>query len=83
MSVGEDGGHETWAANTNAVAYYQIDCDNAYEKVEPFLGHDVIFIGDANADADDDDDVVIGCPGWDTVSAPSKDDRGGMYHVGY
>ncbi|MCL4198491.1 MAG: integrin alpha [Phycisphaerales bacterium] len=84
MSVGESGGHETWAAIANSAAYYRIECENDYAKASPWLGRSLTFIGDLDNDADDDDEILIGCPGWDTTDVANgadPDDRGGVYMI--
>jgi len=82
MNVGENGGHLTWAANSDNVAYYRIDCDPAYRKYTPQLGRSIAFIGDADDDANSNDEFVVGCPGWDTTTYPTDpDDRGAIYMI--
>jgi len=84
MTHGMNGGHEIRAANTDKVAYYQILCHNDYRKYAPQLGRSAVFIGDADGATGNNDEFVIGCPGWDTTTYPSSaDDRGGVYMIAH
>ncbi len=79
LSPGENGDHKLWEAIADSAAYYRIHCD--YQRLSPWLGRSISFIGDLNDDADEDDEILIGCPGWDTVTPPDEDDRGGVYLI--
>jgi len=79
---GEEGDHATWAAVANSAAYYRIHCDAAYRKYAPQLGRSIAFIGDADGAANNNDEFVIGCPGWDHNTYPDPaDDRGCIYMI--
>lgn len=85
MSVGPNGGHETWAASA-AVASYHIDCHDNYRKQNPWFGRSIAFIGDLEDESPYNDEILIGCPGWDTTTYPFTppdlpDDRGGVYMI--
>ena len=84
MDPGENGGHLTWAAIADSAAYYRIICNDAHRKYAPQLGRAIAFIGDADGDTENDDEFVIGCPGWDTTTYPdAADDRGGVYMIAH
>jgi len=82
FAPGEEGDHATWAAVANSAAHYRIICDEDFRKYNPQLGRSIVFIGDANVVANDNDDFIIGCPGWDHNTYPaSADDRGCIYMI--
>ncbi len=83
MSVGKNGGHITWAAIADSSAYYRIDCGATYNKSAPELGRSIAFIGDADGATNSNDEFIIGSPGWDYATYPTKDDRGGIYMIAH
>lgn len=79
VSPGPNGDHLSWAAIANSAAYYQLQCHNDYAKKNPSLGRSIVFLHDGSSN---DDDFIIGCPGWDTTNVPggaAPDDLGGIY----
>ncbi len=76
---GPDGSHWSWAAVGDSAGYYRLECHNDYAKKNPSLGRSIVFLHDIGGN---NDDFIIGCPGWDTTDVPGgadPDDRGGVY----
>lgn len=77
MTPGKNGDHETWGAIAYSAAYYRIHCDEAYKKPLPQLGRSIVYLRDGT----NDDDFIVGCPGWDTTTYPDVNDLGGIYMI--
>ncbi|MCC6907458.1 MAG: FG-GAP repeat protein [Phycisphaerales bacterium] len=86
VAAGPSGDQVSWTAGDYA-AYYRIKClAGTYDNESPYLGRSVMFLGDVDGDAESDDEVMFGAPGWDTSyygSGIPADDWGCVYLVCY
>lgn len=82
ITVGPDGDHLTWDCENACAEYFRLDCGNAYAKMNPHLGEAIAFVGNVDGDLNGNDDIMIGCPGWDesdVFNNEDEDNRGGVY----